>query len=144
MVNLKEFLLNNVGAEDVGCYALVSYNGKKEAIWFSNFCNLNKDGEVFFLESPCELDKICEVGLNIDEFCKEYMKGIDLMEGATEGESEKDYIENFVKPMIVDGFLYEIENFQVAPYLPDEVESIEIITERECLEWLLSNLNVLK
>lgn len=134
MINLNKFLLDNVKSEDVGCYALVSYGGKTEAFWFSNFCNLNKDGEVFFLESPCELNKICEITKPIDEFAKEYVD--ELLD---EDADEEEYIEQFVKPMIVDGFLYEIENFQAEPYLPNEVDNIKIITERECLEWLLCN-----
>ena len=39
--------------------------------------------------------------------------------------------------------LYEIENFQCMPYLPDEVDDIRIVSERKCLEWLV-NHNSLK
>ena len=40
--------------------------------------------------------------------------------------------------MVNDNWFYEIENFQVEPYLPKVVDDIKIITERECLEWILS------
>lgn len=136
MINLEQFLLDNMKS-DVGCYALVAYNHITEAIWFSNYCDLNKKGEVFFLESPCELFKICEVEGDIDRFCKKYMNDINLLDGATEENLEKEYIEEYVKPMIIDNSFYSIENFQVAPYLPNEVDGIKIITERECLIWLL-------
>ena len=45
--------------------------------------------------------------------------------------------------MIIGNILYEIENFQCMPYLPDEVDDIRIISERKCLEWLV-NHNSLK
>lgn len=138
MINLEKFLLTNIYEDEVGCYALVTYNGRVEATWFSNFCNLIDD-EVFFLESPCQLYKLCEVGDDIDKFCKEYMKDIDLLDGATEENAERDYIENFVKPMIYNGWFYEINNFQTDPYLPKEVDDIKLISERECLMWLLEN-----
>lgn len=138
MINLEKFLLKNIYEDEVGCYALVSYNGTVEAIWFSNFCNLI-DEEVFFLESPCELYKISEVGDDVDKFCKEYMKELDFLDGATEKNTERYYIENFVKPMIHNGWFYEINNFQTDPYLPKEVDDIKLISERECLMWLLEN-----
>lgn len=141
MINVKDFILDNIGNEDIGCYALVSYNGKTEATWFSIFYDLNKKGDVLVVESPCELNKVCAVGEDIDAFCSEYIKSIvDLNEGATESKSELDYIENFIKPMIVDGFFYIIEAFQVVPYLPYEVDDIKIVSEKECLDWLLDNI----
>lgn len=138
MINLEEFLLKNIHKDKVGCYALVGYNGTVEATWFSNFCGLI-DGNIFFLESPCELYKAFEVGDSVDKFCKEYMKGLDFLDGATEENTERDYIENFVKPMIHNGWFYEINNFQTDPYLPKEVDDIKLISERECLMWLLEN-----
>lgn len=133
MIKLEEFLLKNI--EDIGEYALVSYNGTTKAIWFAQYWS-DIDNKPWFLESPCVLRRICEVDKPIDEFCKEYMENcIELIEDA----SEEDYIENFVKPMIMNGWFYEIENFQTEPYLPKEVDSIKIISERECLEWMLEN-----
>lgn len=138
MINLEEFLLKNICEDEMGSYALVTYNGMVEATWFTNFCNLI-DGEVFFLESPCELYKVFKVGDDVDKFCKEYMKGIDLLDGATEENAERDYIENFIKPMIYNDWFYEINNFQTDPYLPKEVDDIKLISKRECLMWLLEN-----
>lgn len=129
MINLKEFLLKS--KIDFGTYALVMYNNHTEPTWFTKY-NFG-DGD-WFLESPCELYKSMEVTEPIDNFCKEYMKKwISL----AEGENEKEYIDKFIKPMIVNGWLYEIENFQCLPYLPKEIDDIKLITERECLEYML-------
>lgn len=133
MINLKEFLLKNVTG--IGTYALVSYNGIVEATWFTKYWS-DVDNQPWFLESPCELYKFCNVDKPIDEFCKNYIEECIELE---EGESAEDYIKNFVEPMIVDGCFYEINNFQTAPYLPGEVDDIKMISGRECLEWMLSN-----
>lgn len=133
MVNLKEFLLNNITGS--GGYALVSYNGITETIWFTKYKS-GIDNKPWFLESSCELHKICKVEKPIDEFCEEFVKECIELE---DGESEEDYIENYMKPMIVDGWFYVVNNFQDSPYLPKEVDNIEIISERDCLDWLLKN-----
>lgn len=135
MIGLKEFLLKNI--EGQGEYALVSYNGVTEAMWFTKYKS-GLDNKPWFLESPCELHKVCKVEKPILTFCKEFVSECIELE---KGEIEEDYIENYVKPMIVDGWFYVIDDFQTAPYLPKEVENIEIITERKCLEWLIKNTN---
>ena len=133
MINLKEFLLtNNIKG---GTYALVTYNNRTEPTWFTRYNFGNGD---WFLESPCILYRLMEVNEPIDDFCKKYMEECIVLE---EGESEENYITEFVKPMIVDGWLYEIENFQCFPYLPKEIEDIELISERECLNYMLKNNN---
>ena len=129
MINVQEFLLKN---NELGTYALVTYDKKTEATYFSGFYDENK---LWFLESPCLLNQICEVDKPIDEFCKEYVREIGLIEDI----DENKYIEINIKPMIIDGYLYEIENFQTSPYLPKEVNDIKIISERECLEWMINN-----
>ncbi|MGL5328099.1 MAG: hypothetical protein ACRDD7_02440, partial [Peptostreptococcaceae bacterium] len=100
---------------EIGVYALVSYEDKKELIYFSKY-NSKSKGE-WFLESPCQLYSICKVNGSLDIFAKEY--ATNLLE---EGSDIQDYIDRHVKPMIVDGVLYEIENFQCSPYLPKEVD----------------------
>ena len=132
MIDLKEFLLNsNI---NIGVYALVSYDNKIEPIWFKKY-NFGK--EDWFLEYPCELYEIAKIDIPIDEFIEEYIK--ELLE---DGENEEDYINKYVKPMIIDGVLYNIENFQCSPYLPKEVDDIKLITERECLEYILNNKTI--
>lgn len=132
MINVEEFLLKS--NLDLGTYALVTYNNRTEATWFSKY---DDEGADWFLESPCELYKLMEVTESIDDFCKEYMEQCICLE---KGENEEDYINEFVKPMIVDGWLYEIENFQCSPYLPNEVDDIKLISEKECLEYLLKQV----
>lgn len=131
MMNVKEFLLKS--NLEVGTYALVTYNGKTETTWFTKYDNWGEDGHTWFLESPCTLYRITEVDKPVEEFAKEYIEG--LLE---DGVDEQEYINKWVIPMIVDNVLYEIENFQCSPYLPKEVDDIKLISERECLEYMLS------
>lgn len=134
MVNVRNFLKENGGG-----YALVTYEGRIEPTWFSNMgtsFNPVGDNDDWFLESPCELYQIAKVESDIDNFCKEYMECCIELE---DSESTEEYINNFVKPMIIDGWLYGIENFQCSPYLPKEVDNIKLINERECLEYMLNN-----
>ena len=132
MINLKEFLLKNIS--DIGGYAIVSYNNKTEPIYFAKQWS-DVDNQYWFLESPCELYRICKVERSIDEFCKEYVEELVQL---NEDTNIEEYIEEFIKPMVKDNWFYEIENFQVEPYLPKVVDDIKIIPERECLEWILS------
>jgi len=131
MINVDEFLLKS--NLELGIYALVTYNNRTEATWFSKH---DYEGKDWFLESPCELYRITEVDKPVEEFAKEYIDG--LLENGT---NEQDYINKWILPMIVDNVLYEIENFQYSPYLPKEVDDIKLISERECLEYMLKEMN---
>ena len=128
IINLKDFLLkSNIG---FGAYALVAYNQKTEPTWFSKY---NFKGEDWFLESPCELYIITEEPTN--EFINEYVN--ELLEDEVD---VNNYIDTFIKPMIVNNVLYEIKNFQCSPYLPEYVSEVKLISERECLEYILNKL----
>lgn len=131
MINIQEFLLKNVKNNDV--YALVKYDNKVHAIHFAKH---NYKGEYWFLESPCQLYKHAKVDCDIDIFCKMYVKERLILE---ENADIDEYINNFVKPMIIDNWLYEIVNYQCAPFLPKIVDEIEIISEKKCLEYILKN-----
>lgn len=135
MINVKEFLLKqNI---EIDAYALVTYDNKTEPTYFSRF-NLG-DGN-WFLESPCELYKVLNlsrINESKDDYLKEYV--LELIEDEN---GVDDYIDKFVTPMIIDDVLYEIENFQCSPYLPKEVDEIKIVSERECLEYILSTRKV--
>ena len=89
------------------------------------------------MPSPCMLYEIGECENPYSEEWVEYFK--ELLE---DEESVEDYIKEYVKPMIIGNILYEIENFQCMPYLPDEVDDIRIISERKCLEWLVNHNSV--
>ena len=133
MIKLSDFLMKNIKNE-VGCYALVTYNGKVEATWFSKYYIENKDS-YWFLESPCEAIKITKVAGDIDLFCKEYVNNSVIL---IDDIDKENFINNFIKPLIKNGWLYEIEAPQVCPYLPKEVDDIKIISESECLDFLIS------
>ena len=129
MINIQEFLNDN--SKERGTYSLVTYENKTYPIWFSSFSSENG---FWFLESPCSL-YIVDNHINEDciyEYAKVYVE--DLL---SDDADVDEYINNFVLPMIIDGVLYEIENFQCAPYLPTKVDHIKLISERECLEYLL-------
>lgn len=127
-MQLKNFLMDNF--QNTNCsYALINVNNKIIPVHFSKVSN----NPPFFLESPCVLFKICDITEDIDVFCKKQVCG--LLE---ENEDENLYIEEYIKPMIVDNVFYEILNFQCAPFLDEEVKDVKLISERECLEYLLS------
>lgn len=130
MINVEEFLFkNNIGST----YALVTYDNKTEATWFTNY---NFGEGDWFLESPCELFRVMFVTEPIDDFAKKYAELWEL----EEGETYEDIANKYVKPMIVNGVLYSIENFQCSPYLPSVVDEIKPISEKECLEFLLKEV----
>lgn len=127
MINLKQFLLDsNI---DFGTYALVFHDNKIEPVWFTKY---DFKGEDWFLESPCELYKVMEVRDVSDANLIEYLK--ELLD---KDANIEEYINEYVESMIVDGVLYEINNFQCSPYLPEYVDDIKLISERECLEYML-------
>lgn len=129
MINLKQFLLDsNI---DFGTYALVFHDNKIEPVWFTKY---DFKGEDWFLESPCELYKVMEVRDVSDANLIEYLK--ELLD---KDANIEEYINEYVESMIVDGVLYEINNFQCSPYLPEYVDDIKLISERECLEYMLMN-----
>lgn len=123
MVDVQKFLANNY--IELGVYALVTYENKVEPTWFTRYND-------WFLESPCELHYITEIDKPIDEFFKSYANTM-----LKKDEDKEYYIEKYIKPMIMDNVLYEIENFQCSPYLPKRVDDIKLITERQCLEYIL-------
>lgn len=129
MVNVQDFLLSS--GIDFGTYTLVTYNNKTEPTWFTKY---NYENKFWFLESPCQLYKVMELKEPVDEQLKEYVsefldKDVDI----------DKYINEYVKPMIVNNVLFDIENFQCSPYLPKYAEDIKLISERECLEYMLKS-----
>lgn len=136
MIDYEKFLNDNTKKESCETYAIVKYNGKEEATHFHHVWD--DKGGLWFKPAPCSLYVIGECKNPYSKEWIEYFK--ELLEN---DESVEDYIEEYVKPMIMGEVLYEIEYFQCMPYLPDEVDDIRIISERKCLEWLV-NHNSLK
>lgn len=128
MINSRKELYDFLNAQDFSLkkdsnlssvYFLVEYNGKVEPIYFTAFMDV-------FFESPCTL-----YHTNID---------IDKIPDYVRDTYEEDVFDDaliYTLSMYKDGVLYEIENFQCEPFLPDKIDSIKMISETECLNWLL-------
>ena len=100
-------------------YYLVTFDNHTEPIYFTRF------GDVYF-ESPCELHRFPMKENEIEE----YVKGIYYEE------SFENALE-FEKTMHREKWLYDIDCPQCFPFLPERLDNIEIISESECLDWLL-------
>lgn len=95
-----------------GGYAVVKAEEKIELLYFAKH---SFEGEPWFLEAPNYLRRIkIENGDNIKDF--------------------EDY-----GYLILDGYAYEIDTPQCSPFLPDEIEILEIIggSEGKALDYLL-------
>lgn len=97
-----------------GGYAVVSYEGQTELLYFAKH---NLDGDIWFLEAPNDLRRI-----KIEE-------GEDTL-----AYEERGYV-------LQDGYAYDIDSPQCAPFLPDEIEIVTIVgsSEEEALTYLLAH-----
>ncbi len=127
MINLNDFIENQ---KHNSFYALVTYDGITEPTYFYTV-DLGKKG-LLDLHSPCEVFKRIEGKEDIED----YLSGLTDEENG--GFSDSD-IDKYFRPLIVNDIYYEVENFQCAPYLPEEVDDIEICSERDCLLFILKN-----
>ena len=127
-MKVHDYLIKNVKSMQ---YAIVEYDGHIEAVYFVQHSH---NGNPWFLESPCNPCKEYEFTKdeNIEEWCLSVAD--ELLEPDVD---RKEYYEQYMKPLIVGNVLYDIYCPQVAPYLPKEVDDIILITERECLLYLL-------
>ncbi len=100
--------------KEIGSYALVTYDNKTEVIWISKFDNFNYGGD-WFLESPCNLHEYQYDLNNIND--------LNVVK-------EQGYL-------IKNDKVYEIDSPQTGPFLPDILDDIVLISEDECLEWIL-------
>lgn len=103
-------------------YFLITYNGKTEPIYFMSY-------EGVYFESPCELHKFPMNECEIDEYVKElYTK-----------ESFQQALE-YEKAMHRGNWHYDIDCPQcAASFLPEKLDDIKMISESECLEWLIKH-----
>lgn len=100
-------------------YFLITYNGHTEAIYFSNYKGA-------WLESPCILR-----GFPLeDNKLREYIEEIYIEKSWNEA---YQYESKFQK----NNYHYEIDNPQCAPFLPEDIEIVKVMSEKECLEWLI-------
>ena len=101
-------------------YAIVEYDGKIEPVYFSP---QDYNGEQWYLESPCILSMVADGEQQINDYISEmYEDGFDRSE---------------LDDVIIDGKLYEIDCWQVAPYLPKYVNGIKFISEGDMVRWLI-------
>lgn len=128
MIKVKEIL--DKEKIEYGTFAIVTYNGIKEATYFSKINTFDSD---WYLESPCQIMIGQKIGTDLDAFYQECI--YQLLE---DGADKKEYIKKYIKPMIIDNIYYTIENFQCSPYLPEYVDKIEIVSERDCLLYMLN------
>lgn len=134
MINLNDFLTQNVPYP--GSYALVKYKGgNTHPVYYARY---QFDKQVpFFMESPLWLTRVCEVQ-NPEEFCRKILDEYYDYDYKNEEEARK-MIEEFIQPMIYNGWFYDIDTPQCLSELPEEVEEIRLISERECLEYLINH-----
>ena len=100
-------------------YFLMVYNDHIEAIYFSHY-------QDSWFESPCVLR-----GFPLpDNKLREYIE---------ERYIEKSWDEAYKYESVFqkDNYHFEIDNPQCSPFLPEKVEIIKVMSEKECLEWLI-------
>lgn len=102
-------------------YFLIKFDQHIEPIYFTQF-------EDVYFEYPCDLKRFPLEENELSEYVKE-MYGADEFEMALEYE----------KLLQREGWHYEIMCWQCSPFLPEEIEVIDMISESECLDWLLKH-----
>lgn len=134
MINVKEYLFNNLHKfDDYGIYALVTYNDNTVPVYFAKHYDTNN--RIWFWESCVDLLKY-KIDRPMDDFCD--LHATIFYECCDEEEKQK-IIDEYIKPMIIGEYLYETEAYQQTPFLPKEVDNIKIVSERECVEWMIEN-----
>ena len=81
-----------------------------------------------YFESPCALSY---QEIETEEDLRQYVRDIYIPSVVEEAFT-------YEKTLWKQGRLYEIHNLQVEPFI-EEVIDIKMISERECLEWMLSH-----
>lgn len=132
---LYQFLKLNIS--EIGSYALVTYNNETEAIWITRYENFN-DGDDWFLESPCELHKHEPCQNELKDMSDEQIKNLcTLFYEERYSSSNLNNVTGMVK-----GTRYSIDNPQVAPYLPYELDDLTLISEDYCINWLIKQEDI--
>lgn len=130
-IDTLHFLKENSSGKST--YAIVKYSGKEEAIFFANHHSMDY-GEGF-IEEPCYLHEIY-FGKNLDKFCQHYAENAI---GSVDNERKQEYIKTKILPYIKKDVFYLIETPSVEPYLPEQLDEIKLISDLECIDWLLKN-----
>lgn len=105
-------------------YFLVRHNGREEMVYFTHF-------EDTWFESPCCLHQ-CQL---TEQELREYVEETYIKEAWDDAFA-------YEKTLLVDGVHYEIDNPQCAPWLDKDIEIVKMVSEVECLQWLINNKNM--
>ena len=100
-------------------YFLIKYDKYTQAVYFSYIRNS-------WFESSCVL----RVFPLADDKLKEYVEEQYIKKSWDEAYKYESVFQK-------DNCHYEIDNPQCFPFLPEELEIVKIMTEKECLEWLI-------
>ena len=112
-----KYLKHRIKNKSCGSFALVTYNGHTETIWIANMGKgFNKNKSRYYLEAPNQLNTY------------------DITD-----ETRKDFEE--YNCIIRGNKAYEINSWQTAPFLPKVLDDLKLISEDECLDWLLKHEN---
>lgn len=111
----EEYLGKNI--KERGAYFLVKYEGETELLYFVKYEKWREDGSDWYLEAPCDIRR------------KKVLHHDDEVYYQSIGHVIKD-----------DGYAYELDCPQVAPFLPEQVE-IEYVGDDEetAVNWILAN-----
>ena len=101
----------------------------KKEDWRQEIICYDGEFEDVYFASPCELYMS---NLNDDDL-EEYVKNIYNANAYKEAMK-------YEKLMQVNNMHYEIDCPQVEPFLPDEIEIVNVLTESECVKYLLHNM----
>lgn len=125
---LYKFLKLNIN--DVGSFALATYDNHTVPIWITRYKDFDKDGD-WFLEAPCELHEF-EFKDQSEKHIRKYAKSLYKRRCVKEGIQ-------YIKSMIRGEWLYDIDCPQISPFLPYNIDDLTLVSEQYCLEWILNN-----
>lgn len=108
-------------AEHSPVYLLVEYRGKIKPVYFWRHDN-------WWIESLCILRNI--------HYADEQP---NVLSQSHFDEFVFESILSCSKPVYRNGYFYQIENYQCTPFLPEEMIFHQILSETECLDWLLAD-----
>lgn len=112
-----KYLKHRIKDKSHGSYALVTYDGHTETIWIANLGKgFSKNKSKYYLEAPVQLYTY------------------DINDETRENFEEYGYI-------IRGDKAYEINVWQTLPFLSEVIDDLRLISEEECLNWLLEHEN---
>lgn len=102
-------------------YFLMEFNDNIKPIYFVPYSDT-------WFESPCCLHRY----KMDDDKLLEYVKELYIPESFEEAYQYEQMFQ-------INGWHYEIENFQCEHFIPEKSKIINVLSEKECLNWLINN-----